>query len=71
MSQAQETAEELLVEPTFVARVLRDNEVFSNWIIGLLEGCEGCTDEAAAWVEGQTVLRDAHHNMEASKEAGS
>lgn len=53
-------AEDLLVDPTFVARVLRDNEVFSKWIIGILEGCEGCTDEATSWAEGQIALLDAH-----------
>jgi len=61
--QVQETAEQLLVDPTYVARVLRDNEVFSNWIIGLLEGCEGCTDDATTWAQGQTALRDAHQTM--------
>jgi len=24
-----------------------------TWVIGLVTGCEGCTEEAKAWVEAQ------------------
>ena len=32
-------------------------KVFRNWVIGLVTGCEGCIEEAKAWVEAQGEIK--------------
>lgn len=38
---------------SFTEMLMKDNEVLSRWVGGLLEGCEGCKEEATSWAKAQ------------------
>jgi hypothetical protein len=38
-------------EPLTEAELLTRNKLLTTWVIGLVTGCEGCTEKATAWVE--------------------
>jgi hypothetical protein len=44
---------------TPVEMLLRENGIFKNWVLGLLEGCEGCRKQATQWSEAFAAAHEA------------
>ena len=41
-----------------------ENKVLTTWVIGLVTGCDGCAEDAKAWVES---LDEIHTEYEAEQ----
>ncbi|MDX1407307.1 MAG: hypothetical protein R3330_04220 [Saprospiraceae bacterium] len=44
-----------------VSRLQDENDVLRNWVVGILEGCEGCIEEATGWAKSVTVVEEGGH----------
>jgi hypothetical protein len=49
-----------MTEPNLEA----DNKILTTWVIGLVTGCDACTEEAKAWVES---LDEIHTEYQAEQ----
>lgn len=34
---------------SFIDQLVKDRETLTNWVLGFVDGCEGCIEEATAW----------------------
>ena len=41
--------------------VCKDREILAKWVMGILEGCEGCIKEAKTWVASMKGENGGHH----------
>lgn len=64
MSEQADNGQVQTLEPeTPLEMVTRERNILATWVVGLLEGCEGCTDEAMQWARGQVAM-DSHGQEE-------
>jgi len=66
-NQAAETPE---VQTGPLAALIQDNYNLAEWVIGILEGCEGCIEQAKTWAAGQEALRTGHAQAATAAEDG-
>jgi hypothetical protein len=52
---------EVSAPDTVLEGLVKENQLFKSWIIGLVTKCEGCTEEATRWVESMEPLKQFKH----------
>jgi hypothetical protein len=52
---------EVTAPDTVMDGLLKENQVLKNWVMGLVTECEGCTEEATAWVKAMEPITTFRH----------
>ena len=55
---------EVTAPDTVLEGLLQENKVLKNWVMGLVTGCEGCTEEATNWVKAMEPITTYKHGVE-------
>lgn len=47
-----------------VRMLLRENNTLKNWVIGILQECDGCREQASQWANALAADHEAEANGE-------